>query len=346
VPEPDAPSQRVAVLDAPSNLGLRPPAPGREPGARRMAATLRARGLLDLVDVMDAGAVDAPAYSPEPHADSGFRNGAGITAHTRALADRVGELLDQRRFPVVLGGDCSIVLGPTLALRRRGRSGLVFIDAHDDYSPIRDAQRYAGSFAAAGLDLGLATGHLAPTLADIDGLGPYVREDDAVHIGLVREPEDDEFARTELFARSGVAVFPAFEIKARGPAAVLGDITALLRRPDLDGFWVHVDADVLAESVMPAVDSPNPSGLTADQLTSILAGLVAENGCRGVEFTIYDPDLDPDGVAADVLIGIIAATVNAVPDPNGGEPQLDPKQGPSPEHANQPSPTPPKPDRT
>ena len=36
----------AAVIDAPSNLGLRPPGPGREPGVRRLASALRGRGIV------------------------------------------------------------------------------------------------------------------------------------------------------------------------------------------------------------------------------------------------------------------------------------------------------------
>jgi len=36
--------------------------------------------------------------------------------------------------------------------------------------------------------------------------------------------------------------------------------------PD-DGFWIHVDADVLDDSIMPAVDYRLPGGLSLDELT-------------------------------------------------------------------------------
>jgi hypothetical protein len=117
VPTPAA-IRRIAVLDAPSNLGLRPPADRREPGAARMAATLRQHGLMARTRADDAGAVAPPAYRADPDPESGFRNGPGIAAFTQILADRVGRLVDDGFLPVVLGGDCSVMLGPMLALRR------------------------------------------------------------------------------------------------------------------------------------------------------------------------------------------------------------------------------------
>ena len=80
----------------------------------------------------------------------------------------VGRLLDGGRFPVVLGGDCSVLLGALLARRRRGRCGLVFLDAHADfYQPEAEP---AGELAS--MELALATGHGPAVLADLDGLRP------------------------------------------------------------------------------------------------------------------------------------------------------------------------------
>jgi arginase len=50
-------------------------------------------------------------------------------------------VLDASRFPIVLGGDCSILLGATLALRRRGRYGAAFLDGHSDFRHPRNSPR-------------------------------------------------------------------------------------------------------------------------------------------------------------------------------------------------------------
>lgn len=80
-----------------------------------------------------------------------------------------------------------------------------------------------------------------------------------------------------------------------------------LDAPELDGFWVHLDADVLDPSVMPAVDSPDPDGLLPDELTALLKVLVHSERCVGLNVTIYDPDLDPDGSAGALLADLIVA---------------------------------------
>lgn len=297
----------IVVVDAPSNLGLRPPAPGVEPGARKLATTLRSFGLVDRLGARDGGRVDAPPYSPQPDAATGFRNGTALAAYSAKLAERLGALIGGDAFVLVLGGDCSVLLGSGVALKRRGRYGLAFVDAHDDYTFPRDTARYRGRYTAAGLDLGLATGHGPAALADIGGLSPYFAESDVVHIGLVREAGDAAYGDIDRFARSPIGKFPADMIKRRGAATIGAEARARLEASGVDGYWIHVDADVLDASVMPAVDSPNADGLTFAQLRELLAVLLASPRAVGLELTIYDPDLDPDGVHGRALADAIIA---------------------------------------
>jgi hypothetical protein len=82
-------------------------------------------------------------------------NPQAIRDYSPLLADAVTAALDAGEFPVVLGGDCSILLGTMLALRRRGRYGLLYIDGDADfYQP--EVNPLNG--AASASDLAFATG--------------------------------------------------------------------------------------------------------------------------------------------------------------------------------------------
>ena len=97
----------------------------------------------------------------------------------RSLADVIESALQAHRLPVVLGGDCSIILGPLLALRRRGRYGLVYLDGHADFQHPDDEPH--GEVAS--LDLALATGRGPRPLTDLDGQVPLVRAEDVALVG-------------------------------------------------------------------------------------------------------------------------------------------------------------------
>src|SRR5687768_17217893 len=107
------------------------------PGWMGLPDALRTAGLLEgLSDVRYEGRLAVPPYVPVRDTSTAVLNPDGIRAFSLSLAERIAFTLDLGRFPLVLGGDCSILLGSALALRRRGRFGLLFIDGHADfYSP-------------------------------------------------------------------------------------------------------------------------------------------------------------------------------------------------------------------
>ncbi|TCO41224.1 arginase [Dokdonella fugitiva] len=290
----------IDVIGAPSNLGLRPLRPGHVPGAFRAPAALRAHRLVDRLGARDRGDVAAPAYDPSPDPVTGYRNGAGLAAYTPRLAERIGASLDEGRFVLVLGGDCSVLLGGALALRRRGRHGLLFIDGHSDfYFP-----HVARPLTAAGMDLALATGHGPDALVGVDGNTPYFAETDTV-VYAYRDHGTPDEVDTARFERAAFLHLPIERVRADGVAATMGEALRRLERSELGGFWIHVDVDVLDPAVMPAVDSPDPGGLRLAELEDALAFALASPRALGLELTIFDPDLDADGRLAERLVGLL-----------------------------------------
>ena len=163
--------RRIAVLDAPSNLGLRPPTPTSVPGCAKAPGALRDQGLLTRLRARDAGCLTPPRFDPgDWRPGDGVCHADAIAYYSRRLADRIGAIVDAGDFPVVLGGDCSILLGSGLAMKRRAVAdelpyGLVYIDGHSDFRHPGNAS-YVG--AAAGEDLALVTGRGQPDLTDLE----------------------------------------------------------------------------------------------------------------------------------------------------------------------------------
>jgi arginase len=232
---------------------------------------------------------------------------AEIVAYSRRLADRIGAILDAGEFPVVLGGDCSILLGSGLAMHRLGeavggRIGLVFVDGHSDFRHPGNAS-YVG--AAAGEDLALATGRGQVDLAAIEGRRPYFRDIDVVVMGIRAQ---DEY-RLDLQA-AGIVTRPVPTLRVEGAARSAQ--WARDQLVDCAGYWVHVDMDVLDPAVMPAVDAPEPGGIAFPELELLLAGLVDTPHCLGVEITVFDPDYDPDGAYAEEITSTVVAGLASV----------------------------------
>lgn len=288
--------QPVVLLDAPSNLGLRPPAPGAVPGVYKLAGALRDQRLLERLGAHEGGVVVPPRYQSQWEPGDGVRNEAEIERYSRRLADRLGALMSRQLFPVVLGGDCSVLLGHMLALRRRGRHGLVFIDGHSDFRHPGNAE-FVG--AAAGEDLALVTGR-GDALASLEQMRPLVRDEDVVVVGV----RNDDGALAEL-SEVGITAHPAGDVLLQSGAAIAEEVLTELPLDELGGFWVHCDVDVLDSALMPAVDTPEPGGLGFGQLSDLLRGLVSHERAVGLEITIFDPDVDETGELAGTLTSCI-----------------------------------------
>jgi arginase len=288
---------RFAVIEAPSILGLRPT------GVETLPEALVNAGLIDRLDGRYAGRVTPETpYDFERDAATLTLNANGIVSFSRALADAVGTVLDHGDFPVVLGGDCSIMLGDLLALKRRGRYGLLFIDGHADfYNPEANPNGEAAS-----MELAFATGRGPDLLTNIEGRGPLVNDEDVVAFGY-RDAEEQAAHGSPPLPR-GLLAFDLPEIRRRGvEVAASGAVAHLTRdRGPGDGFWVHVDADVLDDAIMPAVDYRLPGGLSWEELAAIMRMAFQSRRAVGLEVTIYNPKLDPGREGARGLANVIA----------------------------------------
>lgn len=298
-------SHRIVLIRAPSNLGLRPLAPHHEPGTWRAPQALTQAGLVDALSPMRTIDLERPTYQPDAEAGTNLRNGAAIRNFNLALADCVAALNeDPTSFPLVVGGDCSILLGALAGCRRRGPLSLVHIDGHSDFRHPGNYDAAAVPGAVGGMALALATGRGEKLLTDWPMVAaPLVPDEQVVQIGE-RESRDADFAWPDIndTAITRIDVFTAREV---GIADVVARTQATLRKQPGWSFWVHLDVDVLDQALMPAVDCPGSPGIDEADLILLLGTLVTDERCAGMTVTIFDPDLDPDAKYAHRLVSML-----------------------------------------
>ena len=157
---------------------------------------------------------------------------------------------------MVLGGDCSILLGCTLATRRRGRAGLLFLDGHADfYQPEAEPTGEAAS-----MDLALVTGRGPLIVTDLEGRRPLVRDADVVALAR-RDAEETEVHGSQRIEDTSIEVIDLGTLRAAGVEATMRRALERLAVPGLDGFWIHLDADALdANSTRPRPAAPPGTG--------------------------------------------------------------------------------------
>jgi len=287
--------REVELIGVPTNSS------GTVDGVARAPAVLRQGGLSAALagrpGFTDAGDLALPAPQSRRGPSGLLAEDVLITMIGR-VAGAVRAARGRGRFPVVLGGDCPVMLGALAALQdERDQPGLLFVDGHEDAWP----PLVSPTGEAADCELGLALGLFDAVLdRRLRGVLPRIRGVDVVAIG----PRDhDELAAAGVSTLAGqlrALIRPAGVHAGTGAAAA-----AALPAP----WWLHTDLDVLASTELAAVDYPQPGGLTWEQLGQITSAALASPGCAGWTVCIYNPDLDPGRQGAGHIISYLTKAI-------------------------------------
>ena len=278
---------RFTIIDAPSILGLRPT------GVEYLPEALKAAGLMERLNADYAGRVSPLPYNSERDKVTLLLNPDSIKTFSVQLADRVSSVIHSRRYPIVLGGDCSILIGNLLALRRSGKYGLFFIDGHADF--YQPEASLTGEVAD--MDLAIVSGRGPDVLTNIDGLKPLVCDQDIILFGYRDREQAASFGSQDV-RNTNIYSFDLTYVKELGITTAASEAVKNLWNDELCGFWIHIDADVLDDSIMPAVDYRLNGGLSFYELSELLKIIVASGRSVGMDITIFNPNLDPDGLIA------------------------------------------------
>jgi arginase len=292
---------RIEILGVPFDSA------GTTSGVARGPAAIREAGLIEAlreagIDVVDRGDVALGPTSPERDPGSGLIAPHALTAMIREVRAAVGETLRTGAFPLVLGGDCPVLLGCLRAADPDAPPGLLFVDGHEDAWP----PHLSTTGEAADMELGFALGL---TLDDLPAdLAAEIPRLDPRRV-LVLGPRDQaEIAASGVPSIEGlVELVRGDALDAADPFAAGADAGTNLAR--LGPWWFHVDLDVLATDSLAAVDYRQPGGLDWDALTRLSLGALANPDALGWTVTIYNPDLDPTGEGARRIVRYVTAVL-------------------------------------
>ncbi|MES3032702.1 MAG: arginase family protein [Gemmatimonadota bacterium] len=274
----------AAVLGIPFDIAL-----GFRPGARFAPRAIRDASLRYAVppeglwnwhtdDTMlagrtlcDAGDVDLPSLEPE----LAHRR---IEAAARALRQRC-------RLPLFLGGDHSVSYPLLCAFDDVPDLHVVQLDAHLDFTDVRDGTRWSNSspFRRAAEAL--------PNLAHVTTIG-------------LRGLRTDREAVTAARAR-GHTLVHADQVAPNG--SVGSDVL-----PDGRSVYLSIDVDVFDPAVLSGTSSPEVDGLTHRQVAHLIRAVAASNTIVGIDCVELAPNLDPSGLSALVVARLLVETLGVV----------------------------------
>jgi arginase len=294
---------RIGLIGVPFNsAGL----PG---GEARAPAALRATGLVEALQrvaaIHDFGDVALSEPSPRRDPITGIIAPANLAAMVAAVRVLVAEAIGHGDIPLVIGGECPLLLGCLAAARDAyGRVGLFFVDGHEDAWPPH--QSTTGE--AADMELGFALGLTSTGVHDLDALLPLVCPSDAIVLG----PRDrEELAAAKVPSVASTVAF--HDDRALLATDLVTTSKALMRQLHAAAthWWFHLDLDVLATRSFSAVRYPQPGGLSWPHIETITDAALKTPGLIGWNITIYNPDLDLDGSGAVRILTFLETMLNA-----------------------------------
>ena len=272
---------------------------GREGGQARAPVALRAAGLEAAFSRRDV--VSSPDLTlPEPRAErareSGILNELALVTMVPTLRAEVAASIAGDQFPIVYGADCSVLLAALPALQEAvGEAGLLFIDGHEDATPLDRSRVGEAANMEIAILLGLTGERLPEPLSQSFGA---LKPPALVMLG----PRDHSWRRElDVETVAGHAALLNAEEVAANPARAASEAVQRIST-QASSWWLHIDLDVLDKRVFSACGAPGEvalsGGLTWQHLTEVVQTVLHAGGCRGWSLVIYNPDLDPDGSQA------------------------------------------------
>ncbi|KQB39594.1 arginase family protein [Flavobacterium aquidurense] len=294
--------KEICIVEFPSNLGLKEPQPGKEPGVKKLPDWLWKHNLHKEIDPKNILRLDPPKYTNIKDPETTILNANALVDYAREQAYLINNLLSQNKFPFVLGGDCSILLGPAIALKQKGNYGLFYLDGHTDFMDVSLSE----TGGVGGMAASIVTGKGPEKLTNILNLAPYIKEENLWCTG--NREYDDEYENE--IRNSSATYISLYELRKQGISNCIEAFLSQVKTKNLDGFWLHIDVDVLNNSIMPCVDSPSPDGLTYDEFNELTSCLFQSEKLSGLEITILDPDLDTTGQYTKEFVKQLTTTFN------------------------------------
>jgi len=274
-------------------------------GGTELAPTVfRTLGLGEAFECSDDGELDVRIRADSRDPVTGVVGLDDVVHTTTEIRAAVGATLGSGDIPFLLGGCCTMVPGALAGVADvRNTVGLAHLDGHLDLydektSPLGEA---ADMPVAVALGLGPASwvesAGVPLTSANAWIVGYRDREESLLD-GMVM-PEDFDPPVNSLTTE---------EVRRSGPEQT-GERVAEALASSTDGYWMHLDLDIVDPDLFFANDAPVPDGIDWDELTGLMRPLLRSPALAGVSLGCYNPEKDRDSENGRRIVQVFASAL-------------------------------------
>ncbi|WP_297377636.1 arginase [uncultured Helcococcus sp.] len=271
----------ISILGIPMDLGA------STIGTRLGPDSIRMTGVLDdLVDlgltVNDLGNIDIDnGYKKEKNIDN-MTNLDRLLPSLRKINEQAYDLFNRDSFPLILGGDHSLVLATFKAfLKKYDNPGLIYVDAHADIN----TDKTSTSGNVHGMPIAALLGLCDDRLNNIGG-DYFLKAKNIVYIAIRDIDEGEE----KIIEKLNIKYFSMAEIYEKGIKNVLEETFEYLK--DVDNIYTSYDIDSIDMDIAPGTGVPVRGGLDYNMARDIMSRLGKNDKIKGLELVEVSPSLD------------------------------------------------------
>lgn len=290
---------KLSIIGVPMDLGQTRRGVDMGPSAIRYA------GVIERIEnigysVEDKGNIEI-ALAERVHSDenTNLKNLKAVADASERLAQTVSDVITNKRFPLVLGGDHSIAIGTLAGVSRHYKNlGVIWYDAHGDLNTADTSP--SGNIH--GMPLAASIGIGDEALTRIGGYTPKVKPENIVIIGARSLDEGEK----ELIKEKGIKVYTMHEIDRMGMTKVMEE-TILYLRDKTDGVHLSLDLDGLDPHDAPGVGTPVIGGISYRESHLAMEMLAESQLITSAEFVEVNPILDERNKTATVAVALMGS---------------------------------------
>ena len=236
--------------------------------------------------------------------DNKKKNLEQINVFNKQVYDTVKNTIERGNFPVILGGDHSLVIGSALAsIAKNKNMGIIWIDAHGDYNTFDTT--ITGNIH--GLPLAAIDGYEKNYLTDFHD-GTFYKPENTVIVG----GRDIDPLEIENIKDAGVTVFSTEEIHKRGMSAVMEDAIAIATN-ETEGMHISYDLDVIDPKICPGVSVPAVDGINLDEAYEAVDSIIKHKAkLKSLDIVEYNPERDIDNKTKNIAKTILESIINNI----------------------------------
>ena len=220
------------------------------------------------------------------------------------LYNRVLKSIDEKKFPLTIGGDHSLVIASALAsIKKNQNLGIIWIDAHGDYNTFKTT--ITGNIH--GLPLAVIDGYEKMYLVDFHN-GSFYNSKNTVIVG----GRDIDPLEQENLKDAGVTVFTTEEIHKRGMKAVMEDAIKIAC-DNTNGMHISYDLDVIDPAICPGVSVPAKNGINLEEAYEAVDEIIKyKDKLKSLDLVEYNPLKDIDNKTKVIAKTILESLINNI----------------------------------